>query len=138
MGDKVKILIAEQSKIFRETLKLFLVGKSKYKVVGESANCKAISMLLEKELPDIAILNLEMLYGTCSDFILKLKRKYHNKIKFIVLTRFDEIEYEKMMINAGADGYIKEIDVYYQLENAIKQVLNGELFYSDNTIGFKK
>jgi two-component system response regulator DegU len=138
MDDKVKILISDQSKIFRETLKLFLVGKSKYKVVGESTNCKAISKFLEKELPDIVILNLEMLYGTCSDFILKLKLKYHNKIKFIVLTRFDEIEYEKMMINAGADGYIKEINVYYQLENAIKQVLNGELFYSDNTIGFKK
>jgi len=138
MGDKVKILIADQSKILRETLKLFLVDKIKYSVVGESTNCKAISKFLEKELPDIVILNLEMLYGTCTDFILKLKCKYHNKIKFIVLTRFDEIEYEKMTINAGVDGYIKEVDIYYQLENAIKKVLNGELFYSDNIIGFKK
>lgn len=131
MRKKIKILIADESKIFRETLKLFLVGKQKYEVIGECINCFAVQSFLANKLPDIVILCYEMLFRPGEDFIKKIKAEYGNKIRFIALIRYTEKEYKEMMIRVGADGCIKEDDIYYQLENAIQKVLNGELFYKD-------
>ena len=60
MEDKVKVLIVDDSKIVRDTLKLILTKDPAIEVIGEAEDPFEAAHIIKKEVPDVITLDIEM------------------------------------------------------------------------------
>ncbi len=106
MDTKDKILIIDDELLNRETLtKIF--SEAGYQV-STSGNEKETFEILNKELPGLILLDMELGNESGLDLLKKIKKEYEFKHIFIVLISGKIISSEEQAngIELGADGYI--------------------------------
>ena len=125
----ISIIIADDQKSIRETLKTVLASESDFEVVATADDGKSALKLAEKLLPDLMLVDLEMpeLNG------LNLTRLIHQNfpsVKVIVLSMHDRDEYIQQSIQAGAMGYLLKNTPAKDLKEAIRFVQRGYTQFS--------
>ncbi len=132
MGE-IKIIIVDDHEIFRSGVKFVLNSIKKFKVIGEACNGKEFLLLIEKELPDIVLLDIKMpeMNGIeAADIVLKT----HPQLNIIVLSNYGEEEYYSNLIIAGVQGFVfKNADIN-ELEGAIISVYEGKNYFSQKLL----
>ena len=120
----IKVLIADDQELIRESLKIILDMNSDIKVVGIADNGNKVLELLEKGLPDIILMDIRMpeLDGVLCTKIIKEK---YPDVKIIILTTFDDDEYVFYALKYGASGYLLKGCSVQELTGAINTVMNG-------------
>ncbi len=118
---KVKLLVADDHKIFRQGIKKLLDEESDLQVVGEAADGreavkKATELKPDVILMDIAMANLNGLEAT------KQIKKVLPDIKVIMLTMHKNEEYVLQSFQAGASGYILKEGAVEELVSAIRSI----------------
>ncbi|MCK4403505.1 MAG: response regulator transcription factor [candidate division Zixibacteria bacterium] len=126
---KVKLLVADDHKIFRQGIKKLLEEESDLQVVGEAANGreavkKATELKPDVILMDIAMANLNGLEAT------KQIKKVLPDIKVIMLTMHKNEEYILQSFQAGASGYILKEGAVEELVSAIRSIHQDKSFLS--------
>ncbi|MBN2794231.1 MAG: response regulator transcription factor [Clostridia bacterium] len=120
----IKILIADDQKLLRESLSYILESESDFKVVETVENGVEALRVCETYCPDIVLMDIEMPTLNGVNATEKLK-KICPEIKVIILTTFENPDNIMEAFLAGADGYIvKSID-YKELIMTIRCVLSG-------------
>ena len=120
----IKILIADDQDLIRESLKIVLDMNIDMEVVGLAENGRKVLELLKKNLPDIILMDIRMpeLDGVlCTKAV---KEKYPD-VKIIILTTFDDDEYVFYALKYGASGYLLKGCSVQELTAAIHTVMNG-------------
>lgn len=120
----IKILIADDQKLLRESLSYILESEPDFDVVDTVETGEQALKACEIHKPDIVLMDIEMpkLNGVHATDILKSKCP---DIKVIILTTFENPDNIMEAFIAGADGYIvKSID-YKELIMSIRCVLSG-------------
>ena len=120
----IKILIADDQDLIRESLKIILDMNSDIKVIGLAENGNKVLELIKKNLPDIILMDIRMpeLDGVlCTKAV---KKKYPD-VKIIILTTFDDDEYVFYALKYGASGYLLKGCSVQELTAAIHTVMNG-------------
>ena len=123
--DRITILIADDHPVVREGLSSMLSREPSFCVVGQAKNgAEAINMAAELH-PDILLVDLRMpeIDG------VEAMKKIHiidPKIKFIILTTYDNDEYIFKGIEAGAQAYLLKDAPREELFNSIRSVYRGE------------
>ncbi|MBU8893107.1 MAG: response regulator transcription factor [Bacteroidales bacterium] len=129
MDTVIKIIIVDDHDFYREALKLHFSYTKKYEVIGEASNGEEFLKLLEKELPDVVLMDINMPKMNGEE-ATKLSVNYYGKaMKIIALTMHEEFEYLKGMIEAGISGYLYKNSMVDQLEHAIDVVIGGSLYF---------
>lgn len=120
----IKILIADDQELIRESLKIILDMNSDIKVVGLAEDGQKVLEQLEKNLPDIILMDIRMpeLDGVLCTKIVKEK---YPDVKIIILTTFDDDEYVFYALKYGASGYLLKGCSVQELTSAIHTVMNG-------------
>lgn len=120
----IKILIADDQELIRESLKIVLDMNADMKVVGLAENGQKVLDLLNKNRPDIILMDIRMpeLDGVLCTKIVK--EKFPN-VKIIILTTFDDDEYVFYALKYGASGYLLKGCSVQELTAAIHTVMNG-------------
>lgn len=120
----IKILIADDQELIRESLKIILDMNSDIKVVGLAEDGQKVLEQLEKFLPDIILMDIRMpeLDGVLCTKIVKEK---YPDVKIIILTTFDDDEYVFYALKYGASGYLLKGCSVQELTSAIHTVMNG-------------
>ncbi len=120
----IKILIADDQELIRESLKIVLDMNDDMKVVGLAENGQKVLDLLNKNRPDIILMDIRMpeLDGVLCTKIVK--EKFPN-VKIIILTTFDDDEYVFYALKYGASGYLLKGCSVQELTAAIHTVMNG-------------
>ena len=120
----IKVLIAEDQELIRQSLEIILGNKPDMKIIGiaEDGN-KAIELAL-KLIPDIILMDIRMPFVDGVKCIKIIKEKY-SQIKIIVLTTFDDDEYIFNALKNGASGYLLKGISSKELVEAIRTVFNG-------------
>ena len=122
--EQIKVFIVDDHEIFRNGLKMVINRFKNAKVIAEATSGKEFLELLDKNLPDIVLMDIEMPEMNGIEATEAVKNKYP-QIKIIMLTVFDNDENIFNSIKAGADGYLlKEVNPE-ELHNAINETLNG-------------
>ncbi|MBE9537330.1 MAG: diguanylate cyclase [Proteobacteria bacterium] len=104
MAKKNKILIVDDEAFFRELLKDLL--SEKFDIVEAEDGIEVVS-LVERECPDIIILDIEMPGKNGIDVCVELKSNYVTRaIPVIMVTSRSEKEELIAGLNAGADDYV--------------------------------
>lgn len=126
----IKILLAEDQVMVRQGLKMMIETDEEISVTGEADNGKEAVSLCEKQLFDVAILDIRM---PVMDGIeaAKILRTRFPHIKVLMLTTFDDNEYVMNALKLGVSGYMLKNGDTASLIRSIKSALSGGLSLED-------
>jgi len=130
---EVKIIIADDHSMVREGLKQLLELEGDIKVIGEASDGEDCLKLLQRVVPQILLLDIDMPKINVLDVLKKIKEKKID-LKVIILTVHNEIEYLLKAVEIGIDGYILKDSDSAQLREAIFTVISGESYIQPSMI----
>ncbi|MBP2656419.1 MAG: two component transcriptional regulator, LuxR family [Firmicutes bacterium] len=126
---KVKIILADDHAVLMTGLRLLLNNEPDFEVTGEASDGEKVLELLEKQSADILILDLSMPNMSGLECIREIKSRGHD-IKILVLTMYEDENYVKEAMRAGALGYVVKQAVDTELFDAIRTVDKGLRYLS--------
>ena len=120
----IKVLIADDQELIRQSLSIILGLKEEISVVGGVGDGTEVLEFIAKEKPDIILMDIRMPTMDGVECTKIVKGKYP-EIKIIVLTTFDDDKYVFSALKYGASGYLLKGISVDELEKAIHVVYSG-------------
>jgi DNA-binding NarL/FixJ family response regulator len=125
----ISIVIADDHAIVREGLKRIVSSAEGLEVVGEAANgIEALQRVRELQF-DVLMLDLSM-PGRSGMELIKMIRAEKPRLRILVLSMHQEMQYAVRAIKSGASGYLTKESAPAQLEQAIRKIAAGGAFIS--------
>ncbi len=128
-GAKYRILVADDHPLLRDALVEVINREPDLCCCGEAATGAATLQAVIKEQPDLVILDLRFPDGNGLDLIKTLKGHCPN-LGVLVLTQLDESLYAERVLRAGALGYLMKEEAAHEVREAIRTVLQGQMYVS--------
>ena len=121
----IKVLIADDQELIRESLKIILDSKPDIEVTDAVSDGLEVIRSVRENKPDIILLDIRMprLDGVSCTKIIK---EGYPDIKIIILTTFDDDEYVFNALKYGASGYLLKGISMDSLGEAINTVYQGQ------------
>lgn len=101
----IKVLIADDQELIRQSLKIVLSANKDIEIVGTACNGNEVVESVRKYKPDVILMDVRMPEMDGVQCTKVIKESYPN-IKIIVLTTFDDDEYIFNALKYGASGYL--------------------------------
>lgn len=120
----IKILIADDQELLRQSLQIILGQNEDFEVIDAVENGREVIRSVRRARPDVILMDIrmpEMDGVTCTQII---KENYPD-VKIIILTTFDDDEYVYNALKYGASGYILKGVSTKELSEAIRKVYCG-------------
>ena len=130
---KRRVIIVDDHTLFRNGLRILLNTLEDYQVVAEAANGKQFIELLEKDVPDLVLLDINM---PVMDGIeaATIAQKLYPDIKIITLSMYGEEDYYYKMVNAGVKGFVLKNSDIKEVKTALDVVYEGGSFFSSELL----
>ena len=129
----INIMIADDHKLVREGLKKLLEFEGDMKVIEEADNGKDCLAKVKIAKPQVLLLDINMPIMSGLEVIPRLRRK-RSKMKVLVLTVHNEIEYLLKAVDLGVDGYILKDADSIDLRKAIMTLMEGKKYIQPTLI----
>lgn len=126
--NNITIVIADDHPMLLKGLNDELTSNG-YNVIAQATNgIQALELILKMQ-PDIALLDIDMplLLGF---EVIKMAREKGSKTKFIILSFHKESYYIIQAKTFQIDGYLLKEDGFFEIEHCIKEVLEGNIYFS--------
>jgi len=130
---KVKVILADDHVMIREGIKQLLEFDQKIEVVAQANDGVECLEQLDNVKADILLLDINMPRKNGLETLAEI-RKNKNKIKVLMLTVHEEVEYLVKATDIGVDGYILKDSGSAELKKAIFSILEGESYIQPNLI----
>jgi len=130
---KRKVVIVDDHTLFRNGLRILLNTLEDYQVVAEAANGRQFLDLLEKSVPDLVLLDINM---PVMDGIeaATIAQKLYPDLKIITLSMYGEEDYYYKMVNAGVKGFVLKNSDIKEVKTALDVVYDGGSFFSSELL----
>jgi DNA-binding NarL/FixJ family response regulator len=123
-----RIVLADDHKLFRQSLKKILENTSDIEVVGEAGDGIDLLDLLSRINPHMALIDISM--PRCSGFeALSEIEKKHPGLKVLLLTMHKYDAYRERAITIGAEGYLLKDNIDKELFTAITMIRRGLVYF---------
>jgi len=129
MQKPVKIMLADDHQLIRDGLRSYLESSKHFRVVAEAANGLQVLNQLKKNKVDLVVMDLKMDVMDGIGCTKEVSKKFP-KVKVLALTMYNEQQYIKQMIAAGASGYLLKNCGQEQIIKAIEEIMLGNTYYS--------
>ena len=133
MGNSIKVMIADDHILMREGIKQLLEFDGKIEVIAEANDGEECLEKLKTVKPEVLLLDINMPKKNGIE-VLKSIRNQNLKVKVLILTVHNEIEYLLKAVDIGVDGYILKDSESAELKRAIMTVLEGESYIQSSLI----
>lgn len=127
MNKPVNIMIADDHSMVREGIKQLLELDGDIVVTAEASNGKQCIELLDETRTDVLLLDINMPIMNGLQ-VLQYLRENRKKVKILILTIHNEVEYLMRAVEIGVDGYVLKDSDSSVLKKAIFCVNRGESF----------
>lgn len=127
--ETIKILIADDHPILRQTLSTYLTHESEVQVVGEVGDTHTLLEEARLLQPNILLLDVNMPGPNILSTIAAL-RVHCPEARILVLSASKERKQVLELLKAGVKGYVLKEDNPRELLQAIHSVANGEEWFS--------
>lgn len=120
----IKVLIADDQELIRQSLQIVLNTKEDMQVTGTAADGQEVIQCIRKEVPDVILMDIRMpkMDGVQCTKIIK---ENNPQVKIIILTTFDDDEFVYNALKFGASGYLLKGVSMDELAEAIRTVHSG-------------
>lgn len=124
---KIRVLIADDHTLFRESLRTLLHKSDDIEVIGEAGDGEGAVINTENLKPDIVLMDIAMpnIGGLEATRRIKVKNV---SVKVLILSMYDADQYVLESLRAGASGYILKRDSSMELISGIRAVYQGDAF----------
>ena len=129
MGDRKKVIIAEDHQLFREGLKSMLSLRNDLEVVDEAQDGLEAILCVKRNQPDLLLLDLSMPRLSGLSVMKDVKRQFP-EVKILALTIHMSDQYVLEAFESGANGYCIKDASREELMVAIDSVLDGKTYIS--------
>lgn len=126
MGNSIKVMIADDHILMREGIKQLLEFDGKIEVIAEANDGEECLEKLKTVKPEVLLLDINMPKKNGIE-VLKSIRNQNLKVKVLILTVHNEIEYLLKAVDIGVDGYILKDSESAELKRAIMTVLEEKV-----------
>jgi DNA-binding NarL/FixJ family response regulator len=129
----IKILIADDQELIRDSLRIVLSGNTDFSV-NTAANGIEVVRAVRRDKPDVILMDIRMpeMDGVQCTQIIK---ENYPEIKIIILTTFDDDEYIFSALKHGASGYLLKGISADRLIEAIHKVYHGNAMINEDIAG---
>jgi DNA-binding NarL/FixJ family response regulator len=127
LGDKIKVVIADDYKLLREMLRLTLRQEKDIEIVGEAGNGLQALDVISDLKPDVVLLDIIMPEMDGIKVLPAIREKSPNTKALMLTVASDEAKILNAL-KAGAKGYLSKNVGISDLIMAIKAVHQGELW----------
>ena len=131
----INVMLLDDHKIFRESLKLLLETTKNFKVVFDASDEAGFIKGLRYNDVDIILLDITM-PGRDGFYYLDFIRKKNVNVKVIMLTMHSEVEYLVKATEMNVNGYLLKSVGSEELFRAIYDVYNGEDYIQPDLIPY--
>jgi DNA-binding NarL/FixJ family response regulator len=134
MQNKLKVFIVDDHEIFRQGLKMILVGHKDIEIVAEAGNGQEFLDILEKIKPDIILMDIKMpvMDGLKAT---KIALEKYPELKVLVISMFGEEDYLVSMLEAGVKGFVPKTVDEEELLKAMNTISEGKSYFSQELLG---
>jgi DNA-binding NarL/FixJ family response regulator len=125
----IRVLVVDDHSVVREGIRHVLAGAPGFEVVGEAASGSEALDLVERQRPDVVVLDISM----PGDSGLRVVGEIHRRAptaRILMLSIHDRTEYVLESVRAGAHGYLRKDTTPAELRHAIRAVHEGGEFFS--------
>lgn len=126
-------MIADDHILMREGIKQLLEFDGEIEVIAEASDGEECLEKLKTINPEVLLLDINMPKKNGIE-VLESIRNQNLKIKVLILTVHNEIEYLLKAVDIGVDGYILKDSESAELKRAIVTVLEGESYIQSSLI----
>lgn len=125
----ITVALAEDHHLVRQGFKLVLTAESDMKLVGEAADGMAAVELVEKQKPNVLLLDLMIprLHGL---EVIRRVHKEHPETRVVVLSMHADEPYVMEALRNGASGYVLKDCTGGDLVQAVRAVAAGRRYLS--------
>jgi len=129
----IKVILADDHKIFRESLKKLLSTEKIAEVIAEAGDGKQLLELLAIHDPDLILMDISM---PVMDGVETTKKalKIKPELKVLTLSSFGDEKYYYKMVEAGVKGFVLKNSGISELEHAINEVSSGGSWFSNELL----
>ena len=126
----IKVLVVDGHPVVRSGLKLYFQNHNDIEVVGDVGTGVEIFEFVRRHKVNVVISEIDLpeLNGITA---LRAIKKEHSEVKIIMFSYHPEEIYAISSIKAGASGYISKSESMATIENAIKDVVLGNIYLSE-------
>lgn len=132
-GLRRKIFIVEDHPTFREGLVQILSGQKDLIVCGQAGDADRALQAITRLNPDLALVDIT-LPGKSGLELIKELRLQNSKVRILVVSMHEEAVYADRVLRAGGDGYIMKQEDPEEIVNAIRDVLAGRIYVSEEVL----
>lgn len=127
--NSIRVLLADDHHVVRAAIAAFLKEQRDILVVGEVADVRELVEKVERQRPDVLVLDAHMPGHRVIETARKLRKQYPS-VRILVLSAYDRKEYVVGLLGAGAAGYVLKDDSPDTLVQAIRSVARGRQWLS--------
>jgi len=131
MPDRTKILIVDDHPVVRLGISQLISEEHDLMVSADAENAQAAMRKLSEGGIDMTIVDLSLESGSGLELIGEIKRMYPD-MPVLVLSMHDELLYAERALRSGASGYVMKQAGTETLIKAIRRVLQGKIYLSDD------
>ncbi len=132
MSDKIKIILADDHRIFRKGLKSLFSEKKNIEVLAEADNGDEAVEATRKYKPEIVVMDIAMPKMDGIEATRQIRERFPDT-EVVILSMHAKKAYIDQVLKAGAKGYVLKDSDEESLLSAIDTVHNGG-FYLDSPI----
>lgn len=127
------VFIIEDHPVFREGLRQMVNREAGLTVCGEATDAIRALKDIRRLKPDLALVDISLPRGSGLELIRKI-RLTNRTIKLLVVSMHDEAIYANRVLRAGGDGYIMKQEDPEEILHAIRDVLSGHIYVSEEVL----
>jgi DNA-binding NarL/FixJ family response regulator len=120
----IRVLLVDDQKMVRETLKVSLESQTDIEIVGTASNGISAVEQVEALKPDIVIMNMEMPGLDGASATQQITNRFSDT-KVVIHTSYDSDEYVTKSLAMGAKGYLLKSVETEDLAIAIRNIYKG-------------
>lgn len=130
---KTSVLVVDDHPVVRDGLCFLLDSQPDFRVVGEVASAEEVFGAVERLVPDVLLLDLNLQGRDHVDLVQQLSERFPD-VRILVLSMHSEEVYACRLLQLGADGYVMKQEEPTVFLRALRQVAEGCTYLSDAVI----
>jgi DNA-binding NarL/FixJ family response regulator len=120
----IRVVVVDDHALHRDGTRQILAQHPDLLVVGEAHSGEVAMSIVNEQEPDVVLMDIG-LPGMSGVEAARRIREHHPDVRVLMVTGYDEDEYVRGALEAGATGYIRKTAPGRELVDAIRAVAGG-------------
>lgn len=123
-GDTIRVLVVDDHALHRDGIRQILGQQPGIEVVGEAESAERALVLVNQLNPSVVLMDIRLPGMNGIDATRRIRRD-HPGTRVLVVTAYDDDEYVRSALEAGASGHLSKAAPGRELIEAVRAVATG-------------